>query len=63
MSDFRTQLVEDFEMYRKRYPNIANLAKDEWAFNFWVLDNLVESIKDKLSFYSLIGNVNVVDNN
>ena len=46
MSDFRTQLVEDFEMYRKRYPNIANMSKDEWAFNFWVLDNLFSVEED-----------------
>lgn len=46
MSDFRTQLLEDFEMYRKRYPNIANLSKDEWAFNFWVLDKLFSVDED-----------------
>lgn len=40
MADFRKQLLEDFEDYRAKYPNIANLSKDEWAFNFWILDKL-----------------------
>ena len=46
MSDFRNQLLEDFSDYRTRYPNIANLAKDEWAFNFWILDNLFSIDED-----------------
>ena len=46
MNDFRTQLLEDFEMYRKRHPNIAYLSKDEWAFNYWILDNLFSVDED-----------------
>ncbi len=56
MSDFRTQLLEDFDMYRKRYPNISNLSKNEWAFNFWVLDKLFsvdeELIEDAIVDYN-----------
>lgn len=40
MISFKEQLIEDFQDYRERYPNIANIDKDEWAFNYWVLDNL-----------------------
>lgn len=36
--DFRNQILEDIEEYKKLYPNIRNIEKNEWAFNFWVLD-------------------------
>lgn len=56
MADFRKQLSEDFEDYRTKYPNISNLAKDEWAFNFWVLDNLFSVDEDVIE-------TNIVDYN
>ena len=56
MADFRTQLSEDFEDYRAKYPNITNLAKDEWAFNFWILDNLFSVDEDVIE-------TNIVDYN
>ena len=46
MRDFKEQLLEDFQDYRERFPNIQNIEKDEWAFNFWVLDNLFSIDED-----------------
>lgn len=40
MADFKKQIEEDLEDYAEKYPNIANIKKPEWAFNFWVLDKL-----------------------
>ena len=36
--DFRKQIKEDIDDYKNRFPNISNMVKDEWAFNFWILD-------------------------
>ena len=46
MRDFKEQLLEDFQDYRDRFPNIQNIEKDEWAFNFWVLDKLFSIDED-----------------
>ncbi|WP_028506346.1 AIPR family protein [Ruminococcus sp. FC2018] len=46
MRDFKEQLLEDFQDYRERFPNIQNIEKDEWAFNFWILDNLFSIDED-----------------
>lgn len=40
MADFKKQIIEDIRDYQEAFPNIANINKDEWAFNFWVLDKL-----------------------
>jgi len=40
MSDFKKQIEEDIADYAEKYPNLANIKKPEWAFNFWVLDKL-----------------------
>lgn len=40
MADFRKQIEEDLADYEEKYPNIPNITKKEWAFNFWVLDKL-----------------------
>ncbi len=40
MSDFKKQIEEDLKEYAEKYPNISNINKPEWAFNFWVLDKL-----------------------
>ncbi len=37
---FKKQIYEDIDYYRYLYPNIKNLCKDEWAFNFWILDKI-----------------------
>lgn len=59
MSDFRKQINEDIKDYQIRYPNIKNIEKDEWAFNYWVLDKFFyedeELIEDKIIDYSDMG--------
>lgn len=40
--DFKNQIIEDINEYKKKYPNIQNIQKDEWAFNFWVLDKFFQ---------------------
>ena len=38
--DFRKQIAEDIKEYQELYPTMKNLQKDEWAFNFWILDKI-----------------------
>ena len=40
--DFRKQIKEDIEEYKEKFPNIQNINKDAWAFNFWVLDKFFQ---------------------
>lgn len=59
MCDFRKQIEEDIKEYQSKYPNISNIEKDEWAFNYWVLDKFFyedeELIQDKIIDYSDMG--------
>lgn len=59
MNDFRTQISEDIKEYQIRYPNISNIEKDEWAFNYWILDKFFyedeELIEDKIIDYNDMG--------
>ena len=59
MNDFRQQISEDIKEYQEDNPHIANMAKDEWAFNFWVLDKLFyeenELIEEKIVDYHDMG--------
>lgn len=59
MNDFRTQIREDIKEYQLRYPNISNIEKDEWAFNYWILDKFFyedeELIEDKIIDYNDMG--------
>lgn len=59
MNDFRKQINEDIKEYQLRYPNIANIEKDEWAFNYWILDKFFyedeELIEDKIIDYNDMG--------
>ena len=59
MNDFLTQISEDIKEYQLRYPNISNIKKDEWAFNYWVLDKFFyedeELIEDKIIDYNDMG--------
>ena len=59
MADFKKQIEEDIADYRERYAGIdamSNIQKDEWAFNFWVLDKFFdeeeELIVDKITDYN-----------
>lgn len=55
MLEFKKQIEEDLVEYAEKYPNIANIHKKEWAFNFWVLDKLFSEdeqlIEDKIIDY------------
>lgn len=55
MLEFKKQIEEDLVEYAEKYPNIANIHKKEWAFNFWVLDKLFSEdeqlIEDKIVDY------------
>lgn len=59
MSDFRKQIQEDIREYQNDYPYVSNIAKDEWAFNYWVLDKLFyedeELIEEKIIDYHDLG--------
>lgn len=56
MSDFKKQIMEDISEYKERFPNIININKPEWAFNFWVLDKLYSQdeqlIEEKIVEYN-----------
>lgn len=59
MSDFRNQIKEDIKEYQQRYPYIKNIDKDEWAFNYWILDKFFyedeELIEEKIIDYNDMG--------
>lgn len=40
MIDFKKQIQEDIAEYQQKFLFMPNIHKDEWAFNFWVLDKL-----------------------
>lgn len=40
MPAFKKQIEEDIHEYQKEFSHITNMQKDEWAFNYWVLDKL-----------------------
>lgn len=40
--NFKNQIKEDLEEYKRKFPNIKNIEKDEWAFNFWILDKFFQ---------------------
>lgn len=56
MSDFKKQIEEDFKEYRSRLDNVDNIEKDEWLFNYWILDKFFyedeELILDKITDYN-----------
>lgn len=59
MSDFKRQIEEDIKEYQESYKYISNIEKDEWAFNYWVLDKLFyedeELIEEKIVDYHDLG--------
>lgn len=56
MSDFRKQIEEDIKEYKEKNPNVKNIDKPEWAFNYWILDKLFsedeELIEEKIIDYN-----------
>lgn len=59
MSNFRKQIEEDIKEYQSNFSFISNIEKDEWAFNYWVLDKLFyedeELIEEKIIDYHDLG--------
>lgn len=56
MSDFKKQIDQDIKEYQSRLKYVSNINKDEWAFNYWVLDKLFyedeELIEEKIIDYN-----------
>ncbi len=59
MSSFKKQIEEDIKEYQINYQYVNNIKKDEWAFNYWVLDKLFyeeeELIEEKIVDYHDLG--------
>lgn len=59
MNDFRNQIAEDIKTYQETFSYIDKFGKDEWAFNYWILDKLFfedeELIVDKIIDYKDMG--------
>ena len=59
MSNFRKQIEQDISEYQKNYQYVSNIDKDEWAFNYWILDKLFyedeELIEEKIIDYKDLG--------
>ena len=55
MSDFRKQIEEDIKSYQEKLAHVEFVTKDEWAFNYWILDKFFyeeeEIILDKIIDY------------
>lgn len=49
--DFKKQIEEDIIEYQRKYPNIPNINKPEWAFNFWVLDKFFQLEEELIENY------------
>lgn len=58
-SNFRKQIEQDIVEYKSKFKYIKNINKDEWAFNYWVLDKLFyedeELIEEKIIDYHDMG--------
>lgn len=59
MSSFLEQINADIKEYQEQFKYIPNIEKDEWAFNYWVLDKLFyedeELIEEKIIDYRDMG--------
>ncbi|MBQ3017616.1 MAG: AIPR family protein [Clostridia bacterium] len=59
MTSFRSQIESDIKEYQEKLRSISNIEKDEWAFNYWVLDKLFfedeELIETKIIDYHDMG--------
>ena len=59
MANFFKQIQEDIKDYQERFPEVENIKKDEWAFNYWILDKFFyedeEIILDKIIDYKDYG--------
>lgn len=59
MANFKNQIDEDIKYYQTEFAHIKYMEKNEWAFNFWVLDKLFsvdeELIESKIVDYHDLG--------
>lgn len=59
MSDFIKQIKEDIKNYQENLAYIKNMEKEEWAFNYWILDKFFyveeELIEEKIIEYRDMG--------
>lgn len=59
MGNFKNQIDEDIKYYQQEFSYVNNIEKNEWAFNFWVLDKLFsvdeELIESKIVEYHDLG--------
>lgn len=59
MNTFKSQIETDIREYQEKHPSISNISKDEWAFNYWILDKLFyedeELIESKIIDYHDLG--------
>ncbi len=58
MTEFINQINEDIKEYQERYPHMANMNKNEWAFNFWVLDKLYKEDEQLIEDLGATGAIN-----
>lgn len=58
-NNFKSQIEADIADYQHNHPNISNINKDEWVFNYWILDKLFfvdeEIIESKIIDYNDLG--------
>ncbi len=59
MENFKNQIKQDILEYQSNLKYVDNINKDEWAFNYWILDKLFyeeeELIEEKIIEYSDMG--------
>lgn len=59
MENFRRQILEDISLIREENSFMKNIDKDEWVFNYWILDNIYnvehELIETQIVEYSDMG--------
>lgn len=59
MDNFRKQILEDISLIRENNKYITNIDKDEWVFNYWILENIYnvdpELIESQIIEYNDMG--------
>lgn len=51
--DFFRQIKQNLNEYKTDYPNNINMQRDEWTFNYWILDKLY-SVDEETIFDQII---------
>jgi len=59
MSEFLNQIKEDLQLIKSSNPHLVHKEKDEWLFNYWILDNIynvdADLIESQIIEYSDMG--------